>query len=117
MTPEGKVKDLIKTLFDSYNIRPASKAAAFPPDAEGWYYMPVPSGYGVAGIHDFIGHYRGRFFSIEAKAPGRRKEKLRGCSPHQQHQKNAINASGALALVVDGVEDLEIFETWLKGAK
>ena len=114
MTPKGVVKDLVKTMLDEHNIYPASKAAAFPPDAQGWYFMSVPTGYGTSGVHDFIGHYQGRFFSIETKAPGRRGQKFRGCSPHQEHQKNAINQSGALALVVDGEEDLEILKTWME---
>jgi hypothetical protein len=117
MTPEGEVKKLTAGFLLKHKIYPASKAAAFPDDAQGWYFMPVPTGYGTDGVHDFIGHYKGRFFSIETKAPGRRGQKFRGCSPHQEHQKNAINKSGALALVVDGVEDLEIFETWMGGGK
>lgn len=30
--------------------------------------MPATGGYGVSGASDFVGCYRGRFFSIEAKA-------------------------------------------------
>lgn len=114
-TPEGVVKKETRDLMHAYKIHPASKAAAFPPDAEGWYFMPASNGYGTAGVHDFVGHHRGRFFSIETKAPGRRGERFRGCSPHQHHQYNAITASGARAFVVDGSEDLAEFEAWLRG--
>lgn len=52
MTPEGKVKQSIKKVLDS---------------RQGiWYFMPIPLH--NRGIHDFIGVYRGMFFSIEAKA-------------------------------------------------
>ena len=32
-----------------------------------WYFMPVPSGYGVMGIPDFIVCHKGKFIAIETK--------------------------------------------------
>jgi hypothetical protein len=54
-TPEGRVKDGVKALLESF---------------EGcYYYMPVPGGFGAATL-DFIGCFRGVFFAIETKANG-----------------------------------------------
>ena len=54
MTPEGKVKALIKAKLDA--------------DPHIWYFMPVAGVMGKAGVPDFIGVRAGRFFAIEAKA-------------------------------------------------
>lgn len=53
MTPEGKIKQQIKTFLDSIGA---------------WHYWPVPMGYGRRGIKDCIGCYNGRCFGIETKA-------------------------------------------------
>jgi hypothetical protein len=52
-TPESKTKEIIKRIL--------KKRGAF-------YFMPATGGYGISGASDFVGCYRGRFFSIEAKA-------------------------------------------------
>lgn len=108
-TPEGKVKKLVKEILEAYSIYPASKAGDFPNDAEGWYYMPGQSGYGVSGIPDFLGHYRGQFWAIETKAP---KKKPTG---FQLLQLNAIHKSRGARFVVDGLESVKTFEEWLMG--
>lgn len=54
-TPEGKLKDQVK---------------AFLKEKGAYYIMYVPSGYGTPGL-DFAGCYKGRFFAIETKAPGK----------------------------------------------
>ena len=105
-TPEGPVKKITKELLLKYKIHPAKDAGAFPDDAEGWYFMPGQSGYGVSGIPDFLGHYRGRFWAIEAKAP---KKKPTG---FQEKQIQAIRKSGAVCFVVDGAESLKVVEEW-----
>lgn len=108
-TPEGRIKDLTKAFLHERFIFPASKAVDFPACALGWYYFPSQNGYGVSGISDIIGQYKGRFFALELKAPGRRGQKFRGCSPGQHYQIEAIVDSGGVAFVVDGLEDLEEF--------
>lgn len=109
MTPEGEVKKKIKALLAEYKIYPASKAGDFPADARGWYYMPHQGALGVTGIPDFLGHYLGRFFAIEAKASGKKP------TGFQALQIAAIDTSGGTVFVVDGPESLKTFEGWLKG--
>jgi len=107
MTPEGKVKKAIKELLAEYKIIPADKAGAGL-EGDGWYYMPVSaSSIGVAGIPDFIGHYFGRFFAIEAKAP---KKKPTG---FQALQIAEIRITGGFCSVIDGRGGLAELRIWL----
>ena len=55
-TPEGKVKDKIKSILKELDC---------------WWYMPVPGGYGEQSL-DFLCARKGRMFGIEAKAPGKK---------------------------------------------
>ena len=114
VTPENKVKQSVRELLAEYAVYEAKDSLYVTPAWKGWYFMPVPMGVGIAGIHDFIGHYKGKFFSIEAKAPGRRKEENRGCSAHQEAHRVAILTSGAASFVVDGEDDLRTVEAWLR---
>lgn len=52
-TPEVKVKDKIKKILKEYGV---------------YYVMPIGSGYGKAGVPDFVCCYKGFFIGIEAKA-------------------------------------------------
>jgi len=106
-TPEGIVKEAIKKVLDRYKIYPAKKAGAFPPDALGWYYMPVQH-FSVKGIPDFLGHYCGQFWAVEAKALGKKP------TGFQQLQLDAIEKSGGKVFVVDSLKSLEVFEDWIR---
>lgn len=53
MTPEAKVKAKIKAMLKEHNI---------------YYAMPIGTGYGNAGVPDFLCCANGRFLAIEAKA-------------------------------------------------
>jgi hypothetical protein len=56
-TPEGYTKAALRKLLKEYT---------------GLYtYWPVPMGYGRTTL-DVLGCYRGRFFSVETKAPGKK---------------------------------------------
>lgn len=115
MTPEGKVKSDHANYLQMIGCVPASKAALATKAHKGYYFDPVPTGMGVAGIHDRQGHYKGRYFSIEYKAPGRRNEANRGMTAQQKHQYDAINFSGGLAMVYDGEEDDKaVFKAWVR---
>ena len=109
-TPENAVKKQIVQLLARYDIQPAAKAGTFTESA-GWFYAAVQGPLSVRGIPDFIGHYRGRFWAIEAKAPGRVP------TGFQKLQLEAIRASGGAVFVIDGEESLKEFETWLRSVK
>ena len=53
MTPEAKVKKDIRKILDEYDA---------------WHCIPMGTGYGSAGVSDFIVCYKGYFIAIEAKA-------------------------------------------------
>ena len=119
MTPEGAVKKRLQDYLISIGCCPASKAAQVTVHTvcpTGWFFMPVPTGFGVAGILDFIGQYKGRFFAIEAKAPGRRGEERQGLTKHQEDQMFVLEISGAFAIPFDGEEDCwTTLKEWVKG--
>lgn len=52
-TPEGKVKDQIKKILKAHDV---------------YYAMPMGTGYGNAGVPDFLICVMGRFIAVEAKA-------------------------------------------------
>jgi len=106
-TPESKVKAAIRAALEALNIHPASKAGNFPVDAAGYYFMPQGTGYSVSGIPDFVGHYHGRMFAIEAKAAGKKP------TAFQRRQIEAINCRGERAFVVDSVESAQQLKTLL----
>lgn len=86
-TPEGKVKDAVKKVLKDRGI---------------WYFMPMQNGFGVVGIPDFICCDNGRFFAIETKAPGRRKD----TTANQDQRIAEILAAGGVAIVIDDVSQL-----------
>lgn len=93
-TPEGRVKDAVKKLLESF---------------EGcYYYMPVPGGFGAATL-DFIGCFRGVFFAIETKAPGKKPTK------RQVQTMDRMRACGASTFVIAGESegDLALLRVWL----
>jgi len=110
MTPEGKTKKLIYELLAKYDIQSSTKAGTFT-KAAGWWYPAVQGMMSVRGVPDIVGTFNGKFFAIEAKAPGKKPTGL------QALQIAAIAASGGAVFVVDGEESLKGFETWLKEAK
>lgn len=52
-TPEAKVKNKIKAILKSHNV---------------YYAMPMGTGFGNAGVPDFLCCVNGKFVAIEAKA-------------------------------------------------
>jgi hypothetical protein len=82
-TPEARVKTKLRKLIQSYS---------------GLYlYWPVPSGYGATSL-DVLGCYRGRFFSVETKAEGK-KPTLR-----QQKELEAIAGAMGKTFVITGTD-------------
>lgn len=81
MTPEGKVKTRVKNMLIEHGC---------------WYHMPVTGGFGSSAL-DFICCHRGRFFSIETKAAGKKPTERQAMIAKQ------INRAGGVVFVIDGV--------------
>lgn len=89
-TPESKVKTDICNFLDSLG-------------SDAWYFKPLMMGYGRKGIPDIIGCYRGYFFAIEVKAPG----KIHNTTPWQEKECMAIAGARGAVLVVDSVQAIK----------
>lgn len=91
LTPEGVVKKKLKALLDEWGA---------------YYFMPVQTGYGKAGV-DFFVCASGRFFAVEAKKKGVRKP-----TDRQADTMEMVKKAGGECYVVtmDEKEDL----IWLK---
>lgn len=94
-TPEGKVKAAIKRVLKLHEAT-----------TDGWW--PVPAGYGENWL-DYQGCNAGRFFAIEAKAPGK---PLR---PLQVEVKRRIERVGGRVFVIDSedCDDMRALKEWL----
>lgn len=79
-TPEVKVKKQIRKLLDA---------------AGAYYAMPIGSGYGNAGVPDFLICHKGRFIAVEAKAGINKPTAL------QEAHLARIAATGGIALVIN----------------
>lgn len=89
MTPEVKVKKHIKKLLA---------------EAGAYYAMPIGSGYGNAGVPDFLICHRGRFIAVEAKAGNNKPTALQ-----ESHMENIRN-KGGIALVINETNYHELME-------
>lgn len=90
MTPEAKVKKHIKEVLKQMGA---------------YVVMPVGSGYGNAGVPDFVVCMSGRFIGIEAKAGKGTTTAL------QKEHLAAITRAGGVAVVVNesNIDQLEEF--------
>jgi hypothetical protein len=89
-TPESAVKKKIKAMLKEHGV---------------YFAMPVGSGYGHAGVPDFLCCIRGLFFSVEAKAGKGTTTAL------QDAEMDRIRAAGGIALVINenNINDLKEF--------
>jgi hypothetical protein len=98
MTPEGKIKTLVKEFLSNYG--------------DIWRFAPMSFGYGRRGIPDIIGCYEGKFFSIETKAGS---EKMK---PWQERENAAIVDAGGKVFRFGqnyGIEDFKLeFKEWVE---
>lgn len=92
-TPEGKVKDKIKKILKEHNI---------------YYAMPMGTGFGNAGVPDFLCCMKGQFLAIEAKADENSK-----ITALQMRQLNEIEARRGWRWVVHA-NNIDLFELWIK---
>lgn len=90
-TPEGKVKKTISALLKSV---PGM-----------YFFMPVPSGYGESTL-DYLGCYKGRFFAVEAKAPGKKP------TDRQIMMIERMRRAGGTVFVIDG--DITELRNWIE---
>ena len=81
-TPEGKVKDKIKSILDKYGD-------------EIYYFSPMTGGYGRSGVPDIVISVRGRFVAVECKTTGNKPTAL------QLKNLEGIVRSGGYAYVID----------------
>lgn len=88
MTPEGKVKNLVKKMLERYNV---------------YFFMPATHGYGRSGVPDIICCFKGRFVGIECKAGKGKTTAL------QERELRLIRESGGTTFVVneDNQQELE----------
>ena len=86
-TPESKVKAKIKAILKEHGV---------------YYAMPIGTGYGNAGVPDFLCCVAGRFLAIEAKAKGGKTTAL------QDRNLRDIGLAGGMTFVIneDSIEAL-----------
>jgi hypothetical protein len=86
-TPESKVKAKIKAILKEHGV---------------YYAMPIGTGYGNAGVPDFLCCVNGRFVAIEAKANGGKTTAL------QDKNFRDIATAGGMTFVIneDNIEAL-----------
>lgn len=92
MTPEGRVKKRISELLRSYS--------------HVYILMVVPGGYGDTTL-DYICCFRGLFFSIEAKRPGKEP------TNRQQQIRATMERAGGKVFKIDGDAGLAELKEWM----
>ena len=93
MTPEGRVKAAIDKVL---------KAAPYC-----YYHKPVQNGMGAPTL-DYVGCSRGRYFTIEAKAPGKEP------TARQKATLEQVQYAGGTTFVIDGPgEAMDFLTEWL----
>ena len=81
MTPEGKVKKVVRKYLDEMRSC--------------YYFMPATGGYGKSGVPDIVGCFKGMFFGIELKAGDNKP------TPLQEKNLQQITNARGLAIVVN----------------
>ena len=93
MTPEGKVKSKVDQVLKHFGA---------------YYHKPVVNGMGKPSL-DYVCCYRGRFFSIETKAPGK------DLTTRQEVTKSEMESAGGAVFKVSCKEELEVVIEWIQG--
>jgi len=94
-TPEKLVKNKIKVILQDGGV---------------YYAMPIGSGYGNAGVPDFLACVNGRFLAVEAKAGKGKTTAL------QDMHLEKIKTAGGVSMVVNELNLDQLKETiqWMK---
>lgn len=99
-TPEGRIKSEVRAALHENGVHPFVEVATGKVrNVAGTYYMPTAGPFSVHGIHDFVGCWRGVFFSIETKAPNNPEDE----TVHQGYFRAAVTEAGGVSLT--GVRD------------
>ncbi len=93
MTPEGKVKALVKALLKQHGA---------------YYHMPVQNGMGKPSL-DFVGCHQGGFFAVETKAGSKRMTERQEITAHEMEK------AGGVVFLVNEVVGMNELTEWLKG--
>lgn len=96
MTPERKVKDKVRKVLADLNA---------------YYAMPIGTGYGNAGVPDFLVCYQGRFIGIECKAQGNKPTAL------QLKNFKDIESAGGTVWLIDESNVDSLFTLLTEGVK
>jgi hypothetical protein len=80
MTPEGKVKDVVKKYLKEKGI---------------YYIMPATGGYGSSGAPDIVVCHKGKFYGLEVKSGENKPTAL------QMDNLNRIEKNGGYAIVIN----------------
>jgi len=80
MTPEGKVKDVVKKYLKEKGI---------------YYIMPATGGYGSSGAPDIVVCHKGKFYGLEIKSGANKPTAL------QMDNLNRIEENGGYAIVIN----------------
>jgi uncharacterized protein (DUF488 family) len=80
MTPEGKVKDVVKKYLKEKGI---------------YYIMPATGGYGSSGAPDIVVCHKGKFYGLEVKSGENKPTAL------QMDNLNRIEENGGYAFVIN----------------
>jgi hypothetical protein len=81
-TPEGKVKDKIKKMLNTHNC---------------YITMPIGTGFGCAGVPDYLVCINGHFLGIEAKAGKNKPTALQ-----EKHMTHIRECGGHIIVVNEG---------------
>lgn len=92
-TSEGRIKLAVKEILRNHGA---------------YWHMPVQNGMGAPTL-DFICCFKGRYFAIETKAPGKKP------TPRQEITISEIEKAGGRVFVIDG--DYSELEEWLNPKK
>jgi hypothetical protein len=80
MTPEGKVKEVVKKFLKEKGI---------------YYIMPATGGYGSSGAPDIVVCHKGKFYGLEVKSGENKPTAL------QMDNLNRIEKNGGYAIVIN----------------
>jgi hypothetical protein len=94
-TPESKVKAKIKAILKEHGV---------------YYAMPIGTGYGNAGVPDFLCCVNGKFVAIEAKANGGKTTAL------QDKNLRDIESAGGVTCILNE-DNVSVLGNYLKFMK